>query len=338
MTQKKALITGIAGQDGAYLAAFLLDKGYEVHGLIRWDSDLDALERLGRFAKLNLPMDKIHIHTGDITDPHSLLTLLYHLRPDEIYNLAAISHVAESFKTPTAAMETITKGTLNMLEAIKRLMPEARFYQASSSEMFGASPAPQNEQTPMNPQSPYGAAKLHAYHLTRIYRESYGLFAANGILFNHESPLRGADFVTQKIAQAVAAIDRGDQDSLTLGNLDACRDWGHARDYVEGMWMMLQHDEPDDTVLATGKDHTVRECAETAFAAIGLTLTWQGEGMNEIGIDQNGQTRVQISQEFFRPLELHHLCGDASKAKDILGWQPRTSFQDLIKEMVDASR
>lgn len=337
MSAKKAVITGIAGQDGVYLAQHLLDQGYEVHGVVRWDSDVGALDRFGRFGQLGLSSQAVRLHVGDLCDPHFLLSLFHHVRPDEIYNLAAVSHVAESFHAPTLALDIIAKGTLNVLEAMRRLTPQARLYQASSSEMFGDAPAPQNEDSPMRPCSPYGAAKLAAYHLVRVYRQSYGLFAANGILFNHESKLRAHDFVTQKIAQGVAAIQRGDQQFLTLGNLDALRDWGHARDYVRGMQLMLHADQPDDFVLATGESRSVRAFVEAAFACAGLALSWRGAGLDEEGLDAAGQVRVKISADFFRPLEVTNLRGDASKAKAQLGWQPEISFESLVREMVEAA-
>ena len=337
MSVKKALITGIAGQDGVYLAKYLIAQGYEVHGLVRWDSDVGAFDRLSRFGRLGVPLDDVTLHIGDVCDPHNMLDLFYHIRPDAVYNLAAVSHVAVSFKTPTAAFDVISKGTLNLLEAMRRLTPRARFYQASSSEMFGNAPAPQNEETAMIPCSPYGIAKLSAYHLVRLYRAQYDVFAVNGILFNHESPLRAHDFVTQKIAQGVKAISAGRQDCIALGNLDARRDWGHARDYVRGMFMMMQSDAPDDFVLATGQMHSVRSFAEAAFACAGMTISWQGEGLDEVGIDDGGTVRVRVGEAFFRPQELHALCGDASKAQRILGWQPSYDFQALVRDMMEGA-
>ena len=337
MTVKKALITGIAGQDGVYLARHLLGEGYQVHGLVRWDSDLGAFDRLSRFDRLGVSLDDVTLHVGDVCDPHYVLSLIDMVAPDDVYNLAAVSHVGQSFSTPSLALDVITKGTLNILESVRRVAPAARFYQASSSEMFGNAPAPQNEDTPMNPCSPYGIAKLAAYHLVRLYRAQFGLFAVNGILFNHESPLRAHDFVTQKIVQAAAAIQAGTQEFLTLGNLDARRDWGHADDYVRGMWLMMQSGAPDDFVLATGQMHSVRGFAEAAFACAGMTLSWQGECLGEVGVDQDGAVRVRVDEAFFRPQELHALCGDASKAQRMLGWQPSYDFDALVREMVEAA-
>lgn len=337
MSVKKALITGIAGQDGVYLAQHLLARGVEVHGLVRWDSDVEALARMGRFARAGLPLEDVTLHTGDVCDPHYMLNLFYHVRPDEIYNLAAVSHVAASFQTPSVALDIVTKGTLNGLEAMRRLTPEARFYQASSSEMFGDAPAPQSEASAMNPCSPYAIAKLAAYHLVRLYRQSYGLFAVNGILFNHESPLRAHDFVTQKIAQGAAAIQRGDMECLTLGNLNALRDWGHARDYVRGMHMMLGAERADDFVLATGQARSVRDFATAAFAYAGMPLTWQGQGLDEEGVDAGGAVRVRVSADLFRPVDVAHLCGDTAKAQAMLGWRPEISFEALVHDMVDGA-
>lgn len=334
MSQRKALITGVLGQDGAYLARFLLDQGYQLHGLQRWDSDVSADARYDRFAALGVSRADIQLHMGDILDSHGMLSLVEAIQPDEVYNLAAISHVAESFSSPSVCMDIITKGTLNLLEALRRGAPQARYYQASSSEMFGSAPAPQDELSPMLPCSPYGAAKLSAYHLTRIYRESYGLFAANGILFNHESPQRAHDFVTQKIVQAVAAIKNSQQDCLYLGNLEAERDWGHAADYVRGMHMMLQAGAPDDFVLSTGQSHSVRSFVEGAFAAADIALTWQGRDLDEVGVDPDGRVLVWIDPQFFRPMEVTHLQGNAVKAREKLGWQPHYGFDDLVADMM----
>jgi len=333
---KTAFITGITGQDGAYLAEFLLGKGYEAHGLVRWE----AVDTLARLRALGIE-NQVTLHDGDMIDANNITRLVKEIQPDEVYNLAALSHVAVSFATPASSLNSIAGGTLNILEAMRflDLKDKTRLYQASSSEMFGSAPPPQNEDTPMHPCSPYGAAKLAAYWLVRTYRDSYGLHASNGILFNHESPLRGEDFVTRKIALGVAAIERGEQEHLKLGNLDAKRDWGHARDYVRGMWMMLQADKPDDYVLATGETRTVREFVEAAFAHIGVTIRWQGSGAKEIGIDdKNGKALVQVDPALFRPKEVDALLGDPSKAKDKLGWAPDVGFHDLVTEMVDAER
>lgn len=338
---RTAFITGIAGQDGAYLSRFLVDKGYEVHGLVRWDSYADPLDGMARLDALGLVSDAVSLHMGDVTDANNLNLLLKDVRPDEFYNLAGLSQVKVSFDTPASTLDINTKGTLNTLEAIRvcGLGDVTRVYQASSSEMFGCSPAPQNENTKMEPCSPYGAAKLAAYHLARTYREAYGLHISNGILFNHESPLRGEDFVTRKITKAVVEIEAGRSEPLRLGNLDSIRDWGSAEDYIEGMWMILQQNKADDYVLATGEAHSVREFVERAFAHIGVSLTWQGEGLDETGVDQkSGRTLVAIDPAFFRPAEVHHLLGDASKAKAKLGWKPKTTFDDLVSQMVNADR
>ena len=338
---KTALITGIAGQDGAYLARLLVDKGYDVHGLVRWDSFPDPMEGLSRLDALGLVDDTITLHMGDITDANNINMVVKKVQPNEVYNLASLSQVHVSFDTPSSVLDINAKGTLNMLEALRvnGIESRCRFYQASSSEMFGAAPAPQNEETNMEPCSPYGAAKLAAYHLARTYRQSYGMHVSNGILFNHESPLRGEDFVTRKITKAVTEIEAGSNTVLTLGNLDSLRDWGAAEDYVEGMWRMLQQDEPGDYVLATGEAHSVREFVERAFAQIGVTLKWEGQGIDEIATDiKSGRKVVQIDPALFRPLEVHHLLGDASKAKEKLGWAPKTTFDDLVGQMVNADR
>ncbi|MCC6597278.1 MAG: GDP-mannose 4,6-dehydratase [Alphaproteobacteria bacterium] len=330
--RKTALITGIAGQDGSYLSAFLLAKGYRVHGLVRWDNRNDPLDAFE---------PDVVLHNGDLTDANALSMLLKRVQPDEIYNLAALSHVKVSFETPASALAINAGGTLNLLESIRVLGMEksVRFYQASSSEMFGGSPAPQNEDTPMQPCSPYGAAKLSAYWLARTYRESYGLHVSNGILFNHESPLRSVDFVTRKITKAVAEMEKGRLEPLVLGNLEAVRDWGYAQDYVEGMYQMLQREKPDDYVLATGKAHSVRDFVVRAFSQIGLGLVWHGEGLGEEGRDaRTGRVLVKVDATFFRPSEVHVLRGDAAKARRLLGWQPRTSFDDLVALMVNADR
>lgn len=335
--QKTALITGIAGQDGAVLARFLLGKGYRVHGLMRWDS----METTQRLKTLLEESQDFSIHYGDVTDGAGVAHLVKQTVPDEIYNLAAMSHVAVSFDTPSSTFDINAKGSLNIFEAVRVLGLERaiKIYQASSSEMFGSTPPPQKEDSPMNPCSPYGVAKLAAYYLAKIYRESYGLFIANGILFNHESPLRGEDFVTQKIAAAVARIEAGQQESLALGNLDSLRDWGHACDYVEGMHAMLQAPEPDDFVLATGEAHSVREFVDAAFAQTGVRLRWEGVGIEECGVDwKTGKILVRVDPRFFRPKEVHHLLGCAAKARTKLDWAPKTRFADLVSEMVNAER
>ncbi len=338
-SSKTALITGITGQDGAYLAELLLGKGYVVHGLKRRSSSFNT----GRIDHLyEDPHEQnrhLILHYGDLTDATNLIRVVQEVQPDEIYNLAAQSHVKVSFETPEYTANADGIGTLRLLEAIRILKMEerTRFYQASTSELYGAAPAPQDETTPFLPQSPYATAKLYAYWITRNYREAYGLHASNGILFNHESPLRGETFVTRKISRAVAAIELGLQERLYIGNLDSLRDWGHARDYVEGMWRIVQHDAADDWVLATGEAHTVREFITRAFAETGKTIGWQGEGEAETGVDQaTGRTLVQVDPAYFRPLEVHHLKGDATKARERLGWQPTTRFADLVKDMVQA--
>jgi GDPmannose 4,6-dehydratase len=329
---KTAFITGITGQDGHYLAEFLLAKNYTVHGLVRWDC-VDATKGLRDIKNL-------HLYYGDLCDAASLISLVQKIKPDEIYNLGALSHVKVSFETPSSTIDINTKGALNIFDAVQICgLKHTKIYQASSSEMFGRAPAPQNENTPFQPCSPYGVAKLASYWLARTYRDSYGLFICNGILFNHESPLRGEDFVTQKIAKGVAAIEAGLQSRLTLGNLSSVRDWGHARDYVEGMWMMLQQNRPDDYVLATGEAHTVRECVTRAFAQIGIKIVWQGNGVNEIGYDEKvGRVLVRVDADLFRPTEVDYLLGDATKAQRELGWKPRVYFDELIGEMVNAER
>ncbi len=341
MAQNKvALITGITGQDGAYLAEFLLSKGYDVHGLVRWDSYPDPLDGVTRLDALGLVDDQITLHTGDMTDAQNVTALIKSLQPDEIYNLAALSQVAVSFDTPASTFDINTKGTLAVLEAVKLLdlHRTTRIYQASSSEMFGSAPAPQNENTPMHPCSPYGIAKLAAFWLAKNYREAYGLQVSNGILFNHESPARGEDFVTRKITKAVAEIEMGRVEPLALGNLDSVRDWGHARDYVRGMWMMLQN-VPDDYILATGQAKTVREFVSRAFAHIGRKIKWQGTGPDEVGVDtKTGKHLVKVDSQFFRPKDVNHLLGDASKAAAHIGWSPKIYFDDLVSEMVNADR
>lgn len=333
MSQKTALITGITGQDGSYLAEFLLDKGYEVHGIQRRASSPNT-------QRLDHILGDITLHYGDLSDGSNIIRIIKETEPDEIYNLGAQSDVAVSFETPEYTADIDAIGPLRILEAIRILELEhkTRFYQASSSELFGqAKEYPQNERTAFNPCSPYACAKLYAFHITQNYRNAYGIFASNGILFNHESPARGEEFVTHKITKAVAAISLGQQESLSLGNLDSQRDWGHAKDYVRGMWQMMQHDKPDDFVLATGQSKTVRECVEQTFAIVGITIAWSGEGADEIGRSaKTGDILVRVDPRFFRSLDVEHLIGDASKAKSSLGWEPEISFKELIREMVEA--
>jgi len=339
MTRSKtALITGITGQDGAYLAELLLAKGYVVHGVKRRSSSFNT-GRIDHLYQDPHQRDvRLHLHYGDLTDATNLIRLVQETQPDEIYNLAAQSHVQVSFETPEYTANADGIGTLRLLEAIRILKMEdrVRFYQASTSELYGrVQETPQRETTPFYPRSPYAAAKLYAYWITVNYREAYGMHASNGILFNHESPLRGETFVTRKITRAVAAIELGLQDRLYLGNLDAKRDWGHARDYVEGMWRMMQQAEPDDYVLATGETRSVREFVECAFAETGRTVTWQGRGVDEKGLDgRTGQVLVEIDPRYFRPTEVDLLLGDATKAREKLGWVPQTSFAQMVTDMV----
>jgi GDPmannose 4,6-dehydratase len=340
MTKKVALITGVTGQDGAYLAELLLEKGYEVHGVKRRSSSFNT----GRVDHLYIDPHDCHarffLHYGDLTDATNLIRLIQETQPTEIYNLAAQSHVQVSFETPEYTANTDALGTLRLLEAIRilKMVDRVRFYQASTSELFGkVGESPQTETTPFYPRSPYAAAKLYAYWITVNYREAYGFHASNGILFNHEGPTRGETFVTRKITRAVARISMGQQDRLYLGNLEAKRDWGHARDYVEGIWLTLQQPEPDDYVLATGETHSVREFVELAFAEIGRPLRWEGHGVDEKGYDAaNGELLVEIDPGYFRPTEVDFLLGDATKARQKLGWSPRITFRDLVKEMVQA--
>jgi len=329
---KKALITGITGQDGAYLAKFLLDKGYEVYGLYRRSSTPNfwRLDTLGVTQKVKLV-------EGDVLDQTSLIKAVEKSEPDEVYNLAAQSFVASSWKEPLYTVEVTGLGVLKILEAIKNVNPKIKFYQASSSEMFGkVQEIPQKETTPFYPRSPYGVAKVFGYWTTVNYRESYNMFTCNGILFNHESPLRGEEFVTRKITKGIAEIKKGLRDYIELGNLDAKRDWGFAGDYVEAMWLMLQQDKPDDYVIATGETHTVREFVELAFKEAGIDIVWEGTGLAEVGYDKNtGKILVKVSEQFYRPAEVEILIGDPSKARETLGWQPKVSFRGLIKLMVD---
>jgi GDPmannose 4,6-dehydratase len=336
---KTALITGVTGQDGAYLAELLLQKGYSVHGIKRRTSlfNTDRIDHL-----YHDPHDKgfdFTLHHGDLTDASSLTRILQDVQPDEIYNLAAQSHVAVSFEEPEYTANSDALGPLRLLEAIRilRMQDKARFYQASTSELYGlVQETPQKETTPFYPRSPYAVAKLYAYWITVNYREAYGLYACNGILFNHESPVRGETFVTRKITRALARIKLGLQDKLYLGNINARRDWGHARDYVEMQWLMLQQDKPEDYVIATGEQHSVREFVELAAARVGIRIEWQGSGVEEKGFDAaTGRCIVEIDPRYFRPAEVETLLGDASKARDKLGWTPRTSFAELVAEMMD---
>lgn len=334
---KKALIAGITGQDGSYLAEILLDKGYEVHGIIRRSSSFNR-ERIDHLyiANESLMDKKLFLHYGDVTDTSNLNRLLEKIVPDEIYNLAAQSHVKVSFDIPEYTAQVDAVGTLRFLDAIREAGVKTKFYQASTSELFGkAQSIPQNEKTAFYPRSPYGVAKLYGYWIVVNYREAYNLFACNGILFNHESPRRGEPFVTRKITLAAARIKRGLQKGLSLGNLNAKRDWGYAKEYCEGMWKMLQLDTPDDYVLATGETHTVREFAEIAFREIGMPIHWNGSGVDEKGILQSdGRTVIEVDPKFYRPTEVDLLVGDATKAREKLGWIPQTKFEDLVKMMV----
>lgn len=337
MSDKVALITGVTGQDGAYLAELLLDKGYVVHGVKRRSSSFNT----GRIDHLYQDIHKsgvqFFLHYGDLTDATNLIRLVQEVQPTEIYNLAAQSHVKVSFETPEYTANSDGMGTLRLLEAMRILgMNETRFYQASTSELYGkVQETPQTETTPFYPRSPYAVAKLYAYWITVNYREAYGFHASNGILFNHESPLRGETFVTRKITRAVAAIELGLQSTIYLGNLDAKRDWGHARDYVEGMWRIVQQPEADDYVLATGETHSVRSFVERAFGEIGRTINWQGKGVDEKGLDaKTGDVLVEIDPRYFRPTEVELLLGDPTKAKEKLGWVHTTSFTDMVTEMV----
>lgn len=338
--KKTALITGITGQDGSYLAEFLLEKGYQVYGLFRRGST-NTEERIRHLLQeRERKGEGLHLVYGDMTDSMNLVRLMLEIRPDEVYNLAAQSHVAVSFEEPEYTANADGLGVLRILEAVRvaGLAERTRIYQASTSELFGkVEEIPQKETTPFHPRSPYAVAKLYGYWITRHYREAYGMYAVNGILFNHESERRGETFVTRKITLAVANIAAGRQEKLYLGNLDAKRDWGYAKDYVECMWMILQHDKPEDFVIATGETRTVREFAQAAFAHAGIELRWEGEGVEEKGIDTaTGRVLVEVSPEFFRPAEVDLLLGDPTKAKELLGWNPRkTSFEELVKIMTD---
>ena len=341
MTNKVALITGVTGQDGAYLAEFLLDKGYEVHGVKRRSSSFNTARIDHLYADPHEDEVRFILHYGDLTDSTNLIRLIHDCQPTEIYNLAAQSHVQVSFETPEYTANADGLGPLRLLEAVRilGLGEKVRFYQASTSELYGNAPAPQSETTPFEPRSPYAAAKLYGYWITVNYREAYGFHASNGILFNHEGPLRGETFVTRKITRAVAAIEAGVQDRIFLGNLDARRDWGHAKDYVEGMWRIVQQDEAGDYVLATGEAHSVREFVEAAFAEIGVAIEWRGAGVAEQGVDgASGAVRVEIDQRYFRPAEVDCLIGDPAKAARVLGWRATTKFAALVCDMVAADR
>ena len=342
MSEKVALIAGVTGQDGAHLTRLLLDKGYVVHGIKRRSSSFNTARIDDLYTDPHESQTRLFLHYGDLTDATNLIRLVQETKPDEIYNLAAQSHVHVSFETPEYTANSDALGTLRMLEAIRilNMKDRARFYQASTSELYGkVQEVPQRETTPFYPRSPYAAAKLYAYWITVNYREAYGFHASNGILFNHEGPMCGETFVTRKITRAVAAIEKGLQSRIYLGNLNAERDWGHARDYVEGMWLMLQQDEPGDYVLATGEKHSVREFVELAFAHIGRKIVWDGSGVDEVGFDAaTGTDLVRIDPRYFRPTEVEQLLGDPSKARDMLGWRHRTTFKELVAEMVQADR
>jgi GDPmannose 4,6-dehydratase len=327
---KKALITGITGQDGSYLAELLLEKGYEVHGIIRRSSSINT-DRIDHIYQ------NIKLHYGDLTDSTNIVRVIQLVQPDEIYNLGAQSHVKVSFEMPEYTADVDAMGTLRVLEAVRLLGMEdrVRIYQASTSELYGlVQEIPQKETTPFYPRSPYGVAKIYGYWITKNYREAYGMYACTGILFNHESPRRGETFVTRKITQALSKISVGLQDCLYLGNLNAKRDWGHAKDFVEAMWLMLQQDEPEDFVIATGVQYSVREFVEESAPYFGMKIEWQGEGLNEIGIDKNtGKTVIRVDPKYFRPAEVETLLGDATKAKEKLGWEPKISFKKLVEDM-----
>ena len=334
---KKALITGITGQDGSYLAELLLEKGYEVHGVIRRSSSFNT-GRINHIINDEKYRSRFFFHHGDVTDASNLNRILEKTEPDEIYNLAAQSHVKVSFEIPDYTAQVDALGTLRFLDAIIETRIKTKFYQASTSELFGkAQETPQTEKTPFYPRSPYGVAKLYAYWIIVNYREAYDLFACNGILFNHESPRRGETFVTRKITRAAARIKEGVQEKVLLGNLNAKRDWGYAPDYVEGMWRMLQQDSPEDFVLATGEQHSVREFAELAFKELEISIKWKGENENEVGVDtKTGKTLIEIDPQYYRLTEVETLLGDATKAKEKLGWSPKISFKELVKIMTEA--
>lgn len=337
--KKVALITGITGQDGSYLAELLIEKGYEVHGIVRRHSTINTSRIDHLFENSEIGGKSLFLHHGDLTDSSNLNRLIERIKPTEIYNLAAQSHVAVSFEVPEYTAETTGVGTLRLLDAIRETGIKCKFYQASTSELFGGLPdtAPQSEKTPFYPKSPYGVAKLYSYWITVNYRESYNMFACNGVLFNHESPRRGETFVTRKITMAVANIMAGKQEKLSLGNMEAKRDWGFAGDYVYGMWLMLQQEKPQDYVLATNETHTVREFVELAFAEVGIEIEWRGAGVDEKGYDKaTGRLLVDVNPRYFRPAEVELLWGDASKAEKELGWERKVSFKRLVSMMVDA--
>ena len=325
----RALITGITGQDGSYLAELLLEKGYEVHGIVRRSSLINT-------DRIDHIYDQLHLHYGDLTDSANIIALLQKIKPTEIYNLGAMSHVKVSFEMPEYTGEVDALGTLRILEAVRLLDLPCRVYQASTSELYGlVQEVPQRETTPFYPRSPYGVAKLYGYWIVKNYREAYGLHASSGILFNHESPRRGETFVTRKITRGLSRISVGEQDVLSLGNLDARRDWGHAKDYVRAMWLMLQQPDPDDYVIATGEMYSVRYFVEHAADYFGMNIVWEGEGLDEVGIDRTtGQTVIRVDPKYFRPTEVEQLCGDATKAREILGWEPEIDFQGLVQDMV----
>ena len=327
---KTALITGITGHDGSYLAEFLLEKGYEVHGIVRRSSLINT-------HRIDHIYDRIHLHYGDITDSTNVISVIRKVAPDEIYNLAAQSHVKVSYETPEYTGQVDALGTLRVLEAVRLLDMDShvRVYQASTSELFGlVQTVPQNELTPFHPRSPYGVAKMYGYWIIKNYRESYGMYACSGILFNHESPRRGETFVTRKITLGLSAIAKGDQECLYLGNLNALRDWGHARAYVEAMWLMLQQKKPDDYVIATGRMYSVKQFVEACAPYFNMDIEWQGHGVDEVGVDKNtGNVIIKVASKYFRPAEVEQLLGDATKAKKELGWEPKTSFEKLVEEM-----
>lgn len=336
---KKALITGITGQDGSYLAEFLIRKGYEVHGMVRRSSTFNRKNIEHIFNTKEIYSHKLHY--GDMTDTDSILRILREVNPDEIYNLAAQSHVRVSFDIPFYTAQSDAIGVLNLVEAVKNLGLKSKIYQASTSELFSGDPreAPQNEKTPFKPKSPYGVAKLYGFELARIYRESYGMFIVNGILFNHESPRRGENFVTKKITLALNEIKVGRREKLLLGNLDAKRDWGYAPEYMEAAWKMLQQKKPQDFVISTGETHSIREFVEVASKVLGMDIVWKGKGLNEKGIDRKtGNTIIEIDAGYFRPNEVDYLCGDSSKAMKYLKWKPKTTFKELVKIMVLADK
>ena len=334
MNKKKALVTGITGQDGSYLSELLLDKGYEVHGIIRRSSTSNT----GRIDHLCKNSNYIHLHYGDLTDANSLNSIVNEVKPVECYNLAAQSHVKVSFEKPEYTANVTGVGTLRMLESIKMFSPECRFYQASSSELFGVPyESPQNELTRIHPRSPYGVAKQFGYSMTINYRESYGIHASNGILYNHESPRRGETFVTRKITMAVASIKLGLQDYLSLGNIHSRRDWGYAPDFIKAMWLMLQQEKPDDYVISTGETHSIKEFVDIAFNLADIELIWEGEGENEVGIEKStGRVLVKVDPKYYRPAEVVSLLGDYSKANRVLGWEPKVKFEDLVQIMYES--